>query len=74
MQLGITRSVMAERVGWTEKVLADTVSRNDRGEILGKTSQNERVAFKAPASVIGSFVTVSLDEVSGNTFRGKRLD
>lgn len=74
MQLGITRSVMAERVGRTEKVLADTVSRNDRGEILGKTSQNERVAFKAPASVIGSFVTVSLDEVSGNTFRGKRLD
>lgn len=73
MQLGITRSVMAERVGRTEKVLADTISRNDRGEILGKTSQNERVAFKAPASVIGTFVTVSLDEVSGNTFRGRML-
>ena len=73
MQLGITRSVMADRVGRTEKVLADTISRNDKGEILGKTSQNERVAFKAPASVIGTFVNVSLDEVSGNTVRGRML-
>jgi tRNA-2-methylthio-N6-dimethylallyladenosine synthase len=73
MQLEITRSVMAERVGRVEKVLADTISRNDRGELLGKTSQNERVAFEAPASAIGTFVTVSLDSVSGNTFRGRML-
>ncbi len=71
LQLAITRSVMAERVGRVEKVLADTVSRNDRGELLGKTSQNERVAFEAPASVIGKFVSVSLDSVNGNTFRGR---
>ena len=71
LQLEITRSVMSERVGRVEKVLADTISRNDRGELLGKTGQNERVAFEAPASIIGSFVNVSLDSVNGNTFRGK---
>ncbi|MBQ9539111.1 MAG: tRNA (N6-isopentenyl adenosine(37)-C2)-methylthiotransferase MiaB [Treponema sp.] len=70
MQLEITRSVMAGRVGQVEKVLADTVSRNDKGELLGKTSQNERVAFKSPIFVLGSFVNVRLDRVSGNTFRG----
>ena len=71
LQLEITRSVMAGRLGRQVMVLADTVSRNDKGELLGKTSQNERVAFKAPASVIGTFVTVSLDELNGNTFRGR---
>ena len=74
LQLAITRSVMAERVGRVEKVLADTVSRNDQGELLGKTSQNERVAFEAPASTIGKFVSVSLDSVNGNTFRGRMTD
>ena len=71
LQLAITRSVMADRVGRIVKVLADTVSRNDRGELLGKTGQNERVAFAAPPSRIGQFVNVSLDSVNGNTFRGR---
>ncbi len=74
LQLEITRSVMSERVGRIEKVLADTVSRNNKGELLGKTSQNERVAFAAPASLIGKFLTVSLDSVNGNTFRGKLVE
>ncbi len=74
LQLEITRSVMSERVGRIEKVLADAVSRNDRGELLGKTSQNERVAFEASRSLIGKFVTVSLDSVNGNTFRGTLVE
>ncbi len=73
LQLEITRSVMAGRTGRKVKVLADTVSRNDRGELLGKTSQNERVAFEAPPGLIGKFVMVSLDSVNGNTFRGRMI-
>lgn len=70
MQLEITTQVLEKRVGRTVKVLADIISRDSKDEILGKTAQNERVAFKAPQSVIGKFVTVHLDSLNGNTFKG----
>ncbi len=69
-QLAITGEVLKKRVGKTVRVLCDTVSRDDTSELLGKTEQNERVAFKAPQKLIGSFCTVHLDSLSGNTFRG----
>lgn len=73
MQLAITQDVMKLRTGKTEKVLACAVSRGSSGELLGKTEQNERVAFASSPSRIGTFVTVHLDSLSGNTFRGTVL-
>ena len=73
LQLKHTEQVMKSRVGQTVEVLADIVSRDDEKELLGKTSQNERVAFKADKSLIGTFVTVRLDSLSGNTFRGTMI-
>jgi len=70
LQLQITSQVMQERVGKTITVLADIISRDDKTELLGKTEQNERVAFKGPISLIGHFVKVHLDSLNGNTFRG----
>lgn len=69
-QLKIQNQVMNARLGKTITVLADIVSRDNKAELLGKTQQNERVAFLAPKSKIGSFVKVHLDSLSGNTFRG----
>ena len=73
LQLKHTEQVMKSRVGQTVEVLADIVSRDDEKELLGKTSQNERVAFKADRSLIGTFVKVRLDSLSGNTFRGTMI-
>ena len=73
LQLKHTEQVMKSRVGQTVEVLADIVSRDDEKELLGKTSQNERVAFKADKSLIGTFVKVCLDSLSGNTFRGTMI-
>lgn len=70
MQLEITKDVMSKRVGKTIKVLADIVSRDNKDELLGKTEQNERVAFKGNSSLIGHFVTVHIDSLNGNTYRG----
>ena len=69
-QLTIENSVMSKRVGKTIKVLADIISKNDKNELLGKTEQNERVAFKGDPSLIGTFVNVRLDSLNGNTFKG----
>ena len=62
---------MRERVGNTALVLAEGISRDDTAELLGQTEQHEKIAFKAPASLIGSFVNVKITELSGNTFRGE---
>ena len=65
-----TTEVMKKRIGETIEVLADIVSRHDESELLGKTEQNERVAFKADKKLIGSFVKVKIESLNGNTFRG----
>ena len=74
LQLKITTDVMQERVGKTITVLADIISRDDKTELLGKTEQNERVAFKGKSSLIGHFVKVHLDSLNGNTFRGTLIE
>lgn len=71
LQLKHTTEVMSRRIGKTATVLADIVSRDDEHELLGKTQQNERVAFKAPKNLIGSFVNVRLVGLNGNTFKGE---
>ncbi len=70
LQLGITRKVMQSQTGKKLRVLADIVSRDNARELLGKTEQNERVAFEAPVSLIGKFVEVRIDSLNGNTFKG----
>ena len=74
LQLKHTSEVMKSRLGRTIEVLADIVSRDDQSELLGKTEQNERVAFKADKKLIGTFVKVRLDSLSGNTFRGTLIE
>ncbi len=71
MQLAITREETAKRLGQTVMVLAESVSRDNKAELLGKTAQDERVVFAAPESACGSFVQVQLLELTGNTIRGK---
>ncbi len=73
-QLQIQNEVMTKRVGKEITVLADIISRDNKNELLGKTEQNERVAFLAPKSRIGTFVKVRIDSLSGNTFRGTMLE
>jgi tRNA-2-methylthio-N6-dimethylallyladenosine synthase len=70
MQLKITAEQMAKRAGSAVRVLVEDVSRDSAAEVLGKTAQDERVAFAADTSLIGKFVTVHLDELNGQTFRG----
>ena len=70
LQLQLTKEVMTQHIGETLKVLPLSVSRDDAGELLGKTQRGECVAFKAPTQCIGQFVQVHIEALSGNTFRG----
>ena len=71
LQLEHTHEQMSKRVGSTAMVLVEGVSRDNKEELLGQTEQHEKIAFKAPASLIGTFVNVKITELSGNTFRGE---
>ena len=68
-----TTEVMSKRIGEEIEVLCDIVSRHDETELLGKTEQNERVAFKKKKKLIGTFVKVKLVALNGNTFKGELL-
>ena len=70
LQLQITTEQMKKRVGQTVKVLCESVSRDSADELLGKTEQDERVAFKADKKMIGQFAQVRIDSLNGNTFKG----
>ena len=71
LQLKITGEEMRLRTGRTVKVLAESISRDSPNELLGKTEQDERVAFAAPQNLIGQFCEVYIEALSGNTFRGR---
>ena len=73
LQLKITAEEMQKRVGSEVKVLVEGVSRDNPGELLGKTEQDERIAFAADKSLIGTFVRAKIEALSGNTFKGTMI-
>ena len=74
LQLVITREEMEKRVGSVAKVLVESVSRDNKKELLAKTQQDESVVFEAPDNLIGKFATVKIQSLNGNTFRAERCD
>lgn len=70
LQLQITKNQMQKRLGSVVTVLAESVSRDNKKELLGRSEQNAHVVFEADKSVIGNFVQVKLQELIGNTFKG----
>ena len=71
LQLIHTDEEMKKQVGRVEKVLVESVTRDNPDELLGKTSRNEKVSFVAPKSTIGKFVQVEITALNGHTFKGK---
>ncbi|NLM00027.1 MAG: tRNA (N6-isopentenyl adenosine(37)-C2)-methylthiotransferase MiaB [Treponema sp.] len=70
LQLKNTKTEMQKRIGNIVTVLVETISRDNKNELLGRTEKNAHVVFEADSSLIGNFVKVQLKELNGNTFRG----
>ena len=73
----VQRAIQAEinrgEVGRTEEVLVEKAARSD-GDMLGRTERNKVVAFPGDPSLIGRFVRVRLDDTTGATFMGRRVE
>ena len=72
--IALHRSIQAEinraEVGRTLEVLVERPART-AGDMLGRTDGNKVVAFAGDASLIGSFVDVTLTATTGATFLGE---
>ena len=73
----VQRSIQAEinrgEVGRVEEVLVEKAARS-AGDMLGRTERNKVVAFPGDSSLVGRFVHVRLDDTTGATFIGHRVE
>lgn len=74
LQKTITSKLMRERIGQCDVVLIEDQSKKSKNEVLGRTARDEMVVFKADASRIGTFATVRLIGISGNTFKAEEVN
>lgn len=75
--IDVQRAIQAEinrgEVGREEEVLVEKAARS-AGDMLGRTERNKVVAFPGDASLVGRFVRVALEDTTGATFIGRRID
>jgi len=68
-----TLHLLKSRIGSTETVLIEGISRKNADELITRTEKDEMVAVPGSSSMIGSFGKVTLSALKGNTFRAKEL-
>jgi tRNA-2-methylthio-N6-dimethylallyladenosine synthase len=73
LQKGITRELLRRRVGASERILIEGISRKNADELVGRTERDEMTVVPGDPGLIGSFATVTLSSLRGNTFRAKEL-
>ncbi len=73
LQTAHTKEAMKERLGQRAEVLVETYSRKNSAELLARTERDEMVVFPGKPELLGSFTTVDLLALRGNTFRAKEV-
>jgi tRNA-2-methylthio-N6-dimethylallyladenosine synthase len=69
-----TLQLLQERIGGTEKVLIEGISRKNADELVSRTERDEMAVLPGTADMIGAFAQVKLLSLRGNTFRAKPLE
>ncbi len=70
---GIQAEINRAEVGRIEEVLVERPARSE-GDMLGRTGGNKVVAFPGDPSLVGRFVRVRLEDTTGATFMGSRVE
>jgi tRNA-2-methylthio-N6-dimethylallyladenosine synthase len=68
-----TAALLESRLGSRERVLVEGISRKNADELITRTEKDEMAVVPGPASLVGSFVDISLSALRGNTFLAKDL-
>jgi tRNA-2-methylthio-N6-dimethylallyladenosine synthase len=67
-----TTGLLKSRVGAEATVLIEGISRKNADELISRTERDEMVVVPASSGSLGSFVTVTLSSLRGNTFRSTK--
>jgi tRNA-2-methylthio-N6-dimethylallyladenosine synthase len=73
LQRAISGEKKQQRLGRTVKVLVEEISKKNEAELLSRTEGDEMVVFPGGPSLIGSFRTVRLEKLRGNTFYAREV-
>ena len=73
LQQKLTSELLKSRIGSTEVVLIEGISRKNADELITRTEKDEMVAVPGHKSMIGSFGKLTLSSIKGNTFRAKEI-
>jgi tRNA-2-methylthio-N6-dimethylallyladenosine synthase len=68
-----TAQLLKARIGSTETVLIEGISRKNADELITRTEKDEMAVVPGPKSMIGSFGKLVLSGLKGNTFRAKEI-
>ena len=68
-----TSELLKKRIGSTEIVLVEGISRKNADELITRTEKDEMVAVPGPKSLIGTFGKLTLSSLKGNTYRSEEL-
>jgi len=68
-----TAQLLKDRIGSTEIVLVEGISRKNADELITRTEKDEMAAVPGPMSMIGTFGKLVLSGLKGNTFRAKEI-
>jgi tRNA-2-methylthio-N6-dimethylallyladenosine synthase len=63
--------ISASRVGTTQRILVEGVSKRDSGELMGRTECNRVVNFAGPLHLVGQLIDVNITETRTYTLRGE---
>jgi len=66
-----TTEILKGRLGSTEIVLIEGISRKNADELITRTEKDEMAVVPGSKSMIGSFAKIRLSSLKGNTFRAK---
>ena len=69
-----TTSILRSRVGQEVRVLIEGISRKNADELISRTERDEMVVVRGPSSALGSFATLNLSSLRGNTFRAEHFE
>jgi len=73
MQKKHTTELLKSRIGSTEVVFIEGISRKNADELITRTEKDEMVVVPGNKSMIGTFGKVTLSGLKGNTFRADKL-
>jgi len=65
--------ISQERIGTTQRLLVEGLSKRDSSELMGRTECNRVVNFPGPAHLIGQMIDVYITEARTYTLRGEAL-